>query len=159
MAALKCCDILHFRPSVWMPTVMRLSDKTCTHLRGPLRLPRRPSLMRDAVVLMLPVIAPSLLLHLSSLPLPSVHLNCRHTSSWWQDKTECTYQHRLPSSWVPLFDQLIKESNQPLRWKKAMCFSLKIISLLFCDLKESFFIVIQALIFRGSSWHKILVKL
>lgn len=101
---LKCCDILHFCPSVWMSPVMRLGDKTC--LLGPVGFPggrkpcKKPSFRVSSHCLYI------------SLPLPSVHLNCRRASSWWQDKIECTHQHRLPSFRVPLFDQLISESNE-----------------------------------------------
>lgn len=102
--------------TVWMSLVMRLSDKTCVQLRGLLGFPgdREPHEKRSSfssschcLCLCLYISIP-----LSSLPLPSVHLNCRRASSSWQDKIECAHQHRLPSSRVLLFDQLIRESNQ-----------------------------------------------
>lgn len=113
---LNCCDILRSRPSTWMSPVMRLTDKTCVHLRGLLGFPgdREPHEKHSSFSASCHCLRLCLYISIprSSLPLPSVHLNCRRASSSWQDKIECAHQHRLPSSRVPLFDQLISESNQ-----------------------------------------------
>lgn len=109
-----------------MSAVMRLGDKTCVLLWGPLVGPRRPKISwkkeRKGKKISFRASCHRLLLSLYVsilLFLPSVHLNQGRASSWWQDKIECAHQHRLPSSRVPLFDQLIRESNQAWRWKKG----------------------------------------
>lgn len=129
---LKCCDILHSCPSVWMSPVMRLSDKTCVSLQGLLGFPgdSEPhekhssfSASCHCLLLCLYISIPLCFCHLSILiadVLPhdgriklSVlistafhHLECRCLINWLENQTK----HRGEG--------------------KAMCFFLKILSCL-----------------------------